>query len=68
MTKQQARIIIALAHNGLSRKATAESLSYHPNTIFYHITKIKKETGLDATDFFDMQTLFYMAQEVLTSV
>lgn len=66
MTRQQANIIIALAHNQLSALQAAESLNYHRNTILYHVRRIKKTTGLDPYDFFDMQTLYQRAKEVLS--
>lgn len=65
MTKQEARIIIELAHHQLSALQTAKSLSYHRNTIYYHIRNVKTKTGLNPYDFFEMQTLYPMAQEVI---
>lgn len=64
MTKQQSKIIIELARHGLSALQAAKSLNYHRNTIYYHVQKIRKETGLDPYDFFDMQQLYPMAEEV----
>lgn len=68
MTKQESEIIIELAHQQLSALRVAKSMNYHRNTIYYHIKKIYKETGLNPYDFFDMQKLYPMAQEVVTSV
>lgn len=68
MTKQESRIIIALANNKLSALRAAKSLNYHRNTILYHVRNVRKETGLDPYDFFDMQTLYAMAQEVSSGV
>ena len=65
MTKHEAKVIIALANNGLSGRAAARSLNYHHNTIYYHQVKIRKATGLDPCDFYDMQKLLPMAEEVL---
>lgn len=65
MTKQEAKVIVALANNGLSGRGAARSLNYHHNTIYYHKVKILKATGLDPYDFFDMQKLLPMAEEVL---
>lgn len=65
MTKQEARIIVELAHHQLSALQTAKSLNYHRNTIYYHIRNVKKKTGLNPYDFFEMQTLYPMAQEVI---
>lgn len=65
MTKQEAKVILALANNGLSGRAAARSLNYHHNTIYYHKTNIRKEYGLDPYDFYDMQKLLPIAKEVL---
>lgn len=64
MTQQQSKIVIELANHGLSAMLAAKSLNYHRNTIYYHVRKIRKETGLNPYDFFDMQKLYPMAQEV----
>ena len=68
MTKQESKIIIELAHHQLSALRVARSLSYHRNTIYYHVRKIRKETGLDPYDFFDMQQLYPLALEVANRV
>ena len=68
MTIHEARIIIELAQNQLSAMQAARSLSYHRNTIYYHVRNIRKKTGLDPYDFFDMQKLYPMAQEVYNRV
>ena len=66
MTKQEAEIIVKLAHNQLSCSRVAKQTNYHRNTIYYHVKNIRKETGLEPYDFFDMQKLYPMAQEVLS--
>ena len=63
MTKQECKIIIELARNQLSALRAAKSLNYHRNTIYYHVKKIRTDTGLDPYDFFDMQKLYPMAEE-----
>ena len=68
MTKQEAKIIVALANNRLTAREAARSLNYHHNTIYYHKVKILKATGLDPYDFYDMQKLLPMAEEVLSGV
>lgn len=64
MTKQESRIIIELAHHQLSALQVANAMSYHRNTIYYHVRRIHEKTGLNPYDFFDMQKLYPMAQEV----
>lgn len=66
MTVHQARIIDALAHNQLSTIQAARSMNYHRNTIWYHVREIRKTTGLNPYDFFDMQKLYPLAREVLS--
>ena len=68
MTKHEATVVVALAKNGLSGRAAARSLNYHHNTIYYHANKIKQATGLNPTDFYDMQKLLPIAEEVLARV
>lgn len=68
MTRQESKIIIELAHHQLSALRAAKSLNYHRNTIYYHVKHIRKETGLDPYDFFDMQKLYPMAREVYDRV
>lgn len=65
MTKQEAKIIVSLAHHELSALQAAKALNYHRNTIYYHVKNIRKTLGLNPYDFFDMQKLYPMAQEVL---
>lgn len=68
MTNLEAKIIILLAENQLSARKTATALLYHPNTVYYHVRGIRRKTGLNPYDFFDMQKLYPMAEEVLRSV
>lgn len=68
MTNQESKIIIELAKHGLSALQAAKSLNYHRNTIYYHVKNIRKKTGLNPYDFFDMQKLYPMAQEVSSRV
>ena len=68
MTKQEAKIIVELAHHQLSALRVAKSLNYHRNTIYYHVRNIRKKTSLDPYDFFDMQKLYPIAQEVYDRV
>lgn len=54
MDERDARIILALAENNMNVAQTANSLFMHRNTVLYHIMKIYKTTGLDATKFYDL--------------
>lgn len=68
MTILEARIIILLAKNQLSARKVADALLYHPNTVYYHVRGIRRKTNLNPYDFFDMQKLYPMAEEVLRCV
>lgn len=65
MTVEQAEVIQALADNGLRSTRAAKVMYRHRNTIVFHIDNIRKQTGLDPLDFYDMQKLLPMAQRVL---
>lgn len=65
MTIEQAEAIQALADNGLRTYRAAKELHKSRSTVEYHIGTIKKQTGLDPLDFYDMQKLLPMAQRVL---
>ena len=64
MTKLQAEVILALADNGLRVNTAARKIYRHKNTLDYHIQAVKKATGLNPLDFWDMQKLVPMAQAV----
>lgn len=51
------KIIQVMADNNLNVSMTAEELYMHRNTVIYHIEKIKRITGLDARNFFDLHSL-----------
>lgn len=56
------QIILALADNNMNESETARSLFMHRNNIVYHIGKVKKLTGLDPTNFYDLGELVKMAR------
>lgn len=60
MDERDAKIILAIADNSINVYAAARELFMHRNTLVYHIGKIKKITGLDATDFYDLCKLVEM--------
>lgn len=65
MTKQQAEIIVALAGNDMKISITADELYMHRNTITYHLERVKKETGKDPMNFYDLIELVETAKKVL---
>ncbi|MEE0899388.1 MAG: helix-turn-helix domain-containing protein [Bacteroidales bacterium] len=58
ISKMDVEVILALAECGLSPSRAAREMNVHRNTVLYHIEEIKKFTGLDPLDFFDMVTLW----------
>lgn len=54
MDERDVKIILAIADSAMNLNAVARALFMHRNTVVYHIGKIKKITGLDATDFYDL--------------
>lgn len=57
VSKQEIKILFALAECRLNPSMTAIKLNLHRNTVVYHIGEIKNITGLDPLDFYDMTKL-----------
>ena len=62
LTEIDLQIILALADNNMNESETARALFMHRNNIVYHIGKVKKITGLDPTNFYDLGELVQMAK------
>jgi carbohydrate diacid regulator len=60
MDERDVKIILAIADSAINLNAAARAVFMHRNTLVYHICKIKKITGLDATDFYDLCKLVEM--------
>lgn len=65
MTETEARVILALAENSMNIAETARRIYVHRNTVEYHIAKIKRKTGLDARNFYQLYELTRRAEETL---
>ena len=65
MNDLDAKIIIALAHNGLRAEPAARAIPMHRNSLVYHVKKIYKETGRNAFDYFDMGWLLPRAEAIM---
>lgn len=61
LTEKQCEVIDALAFASLSIAEASRILGVHRNTTFNNIRLIRKKTGLDPMDFFDLQELYKMA-------
>lgn len=57
MTYEDKRILRIYADCDMNLAKTAEWMNYHRNTLKYHMNKIRDETGLDPTCFWDLVTL-----------
>lgn len=62
LTDVDIQIVLALADNNMNESETARALFMHRNNVVYHIGKIKKLTGLDPTNFYDLGDLVQMAK------
>lgn len=63
MTKQDARIVAAMADCNLRPSEVARREYMHRNTVLYHLDKVKRETGLDAQNFYDLIKLLEIVKE-----
>lgn len=65
LTETQARIVLALAENGMNVQAAAAAAHYSRSTVEYHLHRIQERTGLNPRDFYDLQKLVKMARATL---
>lgn len=65
MTTQEAQVVFVLAKNGLKIEPSAKQLYMHRSTLHRYIRKIKKKTGLNPLDFYDMEWLIAKAKTIL---
>lgn len=60
MDERDKAIIIALAEHNMRIGEAAEAVFMHRNTVVYHFEKIKRLTGLDPRNFYDLIKLVSM--------
>lgn len=65
MTLRQAETIVNLAKNNLNARATARAMFVHYQTVIYNIRMIRRNTGLNPLDFYELSQLLPQAEEVL---
>ena len=65
MTLRQAETIVSLAKNNMNARATARAMFVHYQTVVYNIKMIRKNTGLDPLNFYDLQKLLSTANSIL---
>lgn len=66
LTELQRNAVIAFAEAGMNANQAAKATHYHHNTIRFHLDNVKKQTGLDPRNFFDLQELYKIATEIDT--
>lgn len=54
---QDVEVLKAWAQNSMARKPTAKDLYIAPSTLDYRLGQIKKHTGLNPKNFFDLHRL-----------
>ena len=57
MTNHEKEIIKTLADCDMNVLKTARVMHYHRSTIAYHLRSIKKKTGMDPLNFYDLVRL-----------
>lgn len=65
LTLRQAEVIVSLAKTNINALAAARRMFVHPQTIYYNIHQIRKKTGLNPTNFYDLCKLLPAAEVVL---
>ena len=63
MTKLDIQAVLALADNNMNVAKTGKELFFHRNTIVYHLDKVKRNTGLDPLNFYDLMKLVLCLKE-----
>ena len=57
------KVILTLADCNMNITQASEKLYMHRNSVVYHIKRIKKQTGLNPLNFYDLCKLVNMAKE-----
>ena len=61
------QVILVFAENNMRALETSYCLDVHRNTIEYRINKIKRITGLDSRNFYELIKLVEMAEKELAN-
>ena len=65
MERIDAKLIIAFARSNMVVVDTGLKVGCSRNTVIYHFEKIRKATGLDPRNFFDLGELYEIARNTL---
>lgn len=63
MNELDLTIILCLAAHKMNASEVGRVMFMHRNGVVYHINKIKRITGLNPADFYDLCKLVQMAKE-----
>jgi sugar diacid utilization regulator len=63
MTPLDKEIIRGLADHNMNAHAVARALYVHPNTVDYHVGRVKRITGLNAKVFHDLVVLLELLEK-----
>lgn len=66
MDKLDAKIIVAFVRSNMNICEAARMTYYHRNTFTYQLNRIRKITGLNPRNFFDLHELHDIACRILT--
>lgn len=65
LNRREAEVVISLAANGLVMSRASRELFYHRNTLDYHVQQIRRKTGKNPLDFYDMCMLLPAAERII---
>lgn len=68
ISRLNAEVILAFADGNMSATAGGKIMCMSPNTVDYHIRKVKELTGLDAKKFYDLARLVIMARKIVGGI
>lgn len=66
MNKIDAKVIVAFAQCSMNITDAAPKAKYSRNGFLYRLDRIKRVTGLDPRNFFDLGELYEIACSILT--
>lgn len=65
MNEQDAKVILAYAAHRMQASQAARACYMHRNSVRYILGKVKRKTGLDPDDFYDLYELTQLAARLL---
>lgn len=57
LSETDIQVVLAFAENNMRYLEAARQLYFHPNSIRYHLEQVRRKTGLDGTQFYDLVEL-----------